>query len=79
TLLDIIRLNLPNATFAFLSACHTAAQSPGGVHDEVIHLAAAMQSCGFQSVVGTMWEMTDVNGPEMVKDFYPSVFTILSI
>ncbi|KAF9048150.1 CHAT domain-containing protein [Rhodocollybia butyracea] len=75
TLLDIIRMNLPNATFAFLSACHTAAQSPGGVHNEVIHLAAAMQFCGFQSVVGTMWEMADIDGPEMVKDFYSSVFS----
>ncbi|KAF9063079.1 CHAT domain-containing protein, partial [Rhodocollybia butyracea] len=77
TLLDIIRLNLPNATFAFLSACHTAGQSPGSVHDEVIHLAAAMQFCGFRSVVGTMWEMADVDGPEMVKDFYESVFSNL--
>ncbi|KAF9063110.1 CHAT domain-containing protein [Rhodocollybia butyracea] len=70
TLLDIIRLNLPNADFAFLSACHTAEQSPDSVYDEVIHLAAAMQFCGFRSVVGTMWEMADVDGPEMAKDFY---------
>ncbi|KAF9062535.1 CHAT domain-containing protein [Rhodocollybia butyracea] len=77
TLLDIIRLNLPNASFAFLSACHTAEQPPGSVHDEVIHLAAAMQFCGFRSVVGTMWEMADVDGPEMVKDFYASVFSNL--
>ncbi|KAF9064139.1 CHAT domain-containing protein [Rhodocollybia butyracea] len=75
TLLDVIRLNLPNATFAFLSACHTAEQSPGSVHNEVIHLAAAMQFCGFRSVVGTMWEMADVDGPEMVKDFYSYVFS----
>jgi CHAT domain-containing protein len=75
TLLDIIRLNLPNATFAFLSACHTAEQSPGSVHDEVIHLAAAMQFCGFQSVIGTMWEMADIDGPEMAKDFYSHLFS----
>ncbi|KAF9062540.1 CHAT domain-containing protein [Rhodocollybia butyracea] len=77
TLLDIIRLNLPNAAFAFLSACHTAELSAGSVHNEVIHLAAAMQFCGFRSVVGTMWEMADVDGPEMVKDFYSSVFSNL--
>ncbi|KAF9063099.1 CHAT domain-containing protein [Rhodocollybia butyracea] len=75
TLLDIIRLNLPNATFAFLSACHTAEQSPDSIHDEVIHLAAAMQFCGFRSVVGTMWEMADVDGPEMAKDFYSYLFS----
>ncbi|KAF9062799.1 CHAT domain-containing protein [Rhodocollybia butyracea] len=75
TLLDIIRLNLPNATFAFLSACHTAEQSLGSVHDEVLHLAAAMQFCGFRSVVGTLWEMADVDGPDMVKDFYSHLFS----
>ncbi|KAF9072173.1 CHAT domain-containing protein [Rhodocollybia butyracea] len=78
TLLDIIRLNLPNATFAFLSACHTAEQSLGSVHNEVIHLAAAMQFCGFRSVVGTMWEMADIDGPEMVKDFYSHLFKNVS-
>ncbi|KAF9069037.1 hypothetical protein BDP27DRAFT_1521776 [Rhodocollybia butyracea] len=61
TLLDIICLNLHNATFAFLSACHTAEQFPGSVHNE--------------SVVGTMWEMADVDGPEMVKDFYSYIFS----
>ncbi|KAF9063102.1 CHAT domain-containing protein [Rhodocollybia butyracea] len=75
TLLDIIRLNLPNATFAFLSACHTAEQSPDSVHNEVIHLAAAMQFSGFRGVVGTMWEMADIDGPDMVKDFYSHLFS----
>ncbi|EJC98971.1 uncharacterized protein FOMMEDRAFT_161183 [Fomitiporia mediterranea MF3/22] len=55
TLLDIIRANLPNAEFAFLSACHTAEQDPSGSYDEVLHLAAAVQFCGFRSVIGTMW------------------------
>ncbi|KAF9069369.1 CHAT domain-containing protein [Rhodocollybia butyracea] len=75
TLLDIIRLNLPNATFAFLSACHTAEQSQGSVHNEVLHLAAAMQFSGFRSVVGTMWEMADIDGPEVAKDFYSYLFS----
>ncbi|KAF9063113.1 hypothetical protein BDP27DRAFT_1479879 [Rhodocollybia butyracea] len=56
-------------------ACHTAEQSPDSVHNEVIHLAAAMQFCGFRGVVGTMWEMADIDGPDMVKDFYSHLFS----
>lgn len=38
--------------------------------DEVIHLAAAMQFCGFHSVVGTMWPMADEDGPHIAETFY---------
>ncbi|KAL5532302.1 hypothetical protein ACEPAF_5871 [Sanghuangporus sanghuang] len=40
TLLDIARANLPNAEFAFLSACHSAEQGPNFALDEALHLAA---------------------------------------
>ncbi|KAI9445638.1 CHAT domain-containing protein [Lactarius psammicola] len=55
TLLEIVRSHLPTAEFAFLSACHTAEVTEGSVVDEGLHLAAAVQYCGFRSVVGTMW------------------------
>ncbi|EIM91947.1 uncharacterized protein STEHIDRAFT_46182, partial [Stereum hirsutum FP-91666 SS1] len=74
TLLDLIQLHHPNANFAFLSACHAAEYPVGSIHDEAIHLAAAVQFCGFRSVVGPMWEMADVDGPDLVKDFYSYVF-----
>ncbi|KAH9032350.1 CHAT domain-containing protein [Lactarius deliciosus] len=57
TLLDIVRSDLPTADFAFLSACHTAEVTEGSVIDEGLHLAAAVQYCGFRSVVGTLWAM----------------------
>jgi CHAT domain-containing protein len=41
----------------------------------VIHLAAAMQFCGFRSVVGTMWAMADVDGRDLARCFYRSVFS----
>jgi CHAT domain-containing protein len=50
TLIDIIKAQLPNAEFAFLSACHTAAGDRHDTPDEVVHLAAALQVCGFRSV-----------------------------
>ena len=53
-LVKLIPAQLPDAELAFLSACHTAAGDVVGTPDEVVHLAAALQFCGFRSVVGTM-------------------------
>jgi len=74
-LLDIVRSQLPDAEFAFLSACHTAELTDESIADEVLHLAAAMQFCGFRSVVGTMWAMADVDGRDLARSFYESVFS----
>ncbi|KAH9024166.1 CHAT domain-containing protein [Lactarius pseudohatsudake] len=74
TLLEIIRSHLPAAEFAFLSACHTAEATEGSVKDEVLHLVAAVQFCGFRSVVGTMWEMADMDGQDLAKHFYKLMF-----
>ena len=74
TLLDIVRANLPAAEFAFLSACHTAEVTEGSVVDEGLHLAAAVQYCGFRSVVGTMWAMADEDGRDLAKSFYKALF-----
>jgi CHAT domain len=75
TLLDIVRSQLPNAEFAFLSACHTAELTEESIADEGLHLTAAVQYCGFRSVVGTMWAMADPDGPDLVENFYKSMFS----
>ncbi|KAI9433874.1 CHAT domain-containing protein [Lactarius indigo] len=74
TLLDIVRSRVPAAEFAFLSACHTAELTDGSSADEGLHLAAAVQYCGFRSVVGTMWAMANEDGPDLAKYFYKSMF-----
>ncbi|KAG1844299.1 CHAT domain-containing protein [Suillus tomentosus] len=66
---DIIRSDWQNREFAFLSACHTTVgdeKSP----DESIHLAAAMQFCGFRSVIGSMWSVDDDVARQFVSAFY---------
>ena len=75
TLLEIVRSRLPDAEFAFLSCCHTAEITEESVADEGLHLTAAMQYCGFRSVVGTMWEMADTDGTDLTKNFYKSLFS----
>ena len=74
TLLDIIGSRLPAAEFVFLSACHTAELTEGSLTDEGLHLAAAMQYCGFRSVVGTMWAMADADGADLSHHFYKAIF-----
>ena len=74
TLLSIVGSQLPTAEFAFLSACHTAELTEGSLSDEGLHLAAAMQYCGFRSVVGTMWAMADMDGADLSKHFYKAIF-----
>ncbi|KAH9994307.1 CHAT domain-containing protein [Russula compacta] len=76
TLLDVVRSQLPTAEFAFLSACHTAEITEESIADEGLHLAAAVQYSGFRSVVGTMWEMADDDGPDLAENFYRSVFSV---
>jgi hypothetical protein len=75
TILDIVRAHLPAAEFAFLSACHTAEETEGSFMDEGLHLAAAVQYCGFRSVVGTMWAMADIDGRDLAKYFYRELFS----
>ncbi|KAI9436314.1 CHAT domain-containing protein [Lactarius indigo] len=75
TLLKIVRSQLPAAEFAFLSACHTAELTEASISDEGLHLAAAMQFCGFRSVIGTMWAMADTDGADLSKHFYKYVFS----
>ena len=75
SLLDILRSQVPEAEFAFLSAGQTAALTEESIADESIHLTAAMQYCGFRSVVGTMWELLDIDGEDIAKNFYKTVFS----
>ncbi|KAG8218960.1 hypothetical protein J3R82DRAFT_4700 [Butyriboletus roseoflavus] len=72
TIEQIIRCELQNPQFAYLSACHTTVgdeESP----DEVIHLASAMQFAGFRSVIGTMWAVDDAQTSKIASTFYDNM------
>jgi CHAT domain-containing protein len=74
-LLDIVNSRLPTAEFAFLSACHTAALTEESIADEGLHLTAALQYCGFRSVIGTMWAMADTDGRDLARRVYHSMLS----
>ena len=66
---EIIKLQIPNSKFAFLSACHTS-KGDAKLSEEVVHIAAGMLAAGYQSVVGTMWSISDAYGPKFSGWFY---------
>ncbi|KAF8991624.1 CHAT domain-containing protein [Cyathus striatus] len=66
---DIMQLSIPNASFAFLSACETASGDED-LPDESLHIGASLIQAGFRSVVGTMWKIRDNDGPIIAKSFY---------
>ena len=68
-LLEIMRQKIPNPEFAFLSACQTS-KGDFKLLDEFMHLVAAMLNAGYCGVVGTMWGISDMHGPEFATEFY---------
>ena len=55
------------------SLANTAWQGQANVPDEAIHLAAGMLAAGFMSVVGTMWSISDMDGPIVAETFYSTL------
>jgi CHAT domain-containing protein len=73
TVSRLMRVSLPDAFLAFLSACETA-KGDAGQPDQTVHLAAAMLFAGFKSVIATLWSMGDVDGPQIAKKLYEEMF-----
>jgi CHAT domain-containing protein len=69
---DIIKEPLPNAEFAFLSACHTATGDESRP-EEAIHLAAGMLLAGYHGVIGTMWAIRDDIAPYVADKVYEEI------
>jgi CHAT domain-containing protein len=66
---EIVKTTLPNADFAFLSACQTATGDER-IADESVHLAAGMFMAGYRRVIGTMWSINDSDAPKIAEDVY---------
>ncbi|KAJ7114979.1 CHAT domain-containing protein [Mycena epipterygia] len=73
TLSDIIKLSIPHADLAFLSACQTATGAKG-LEEESVHLAAGMLLAGYRGVIATMWSITDDDAPHVAADVYEHLF-----
>jgi CHAT domain-containing protein len=69
TLEEIIKLNLPNAELAFLSACQTTTGDEN-LSEEAVHIAGGMLLAGYRGVVATMWSIQDDLAPKVTDEFY---------
>jgi CHAT domain-containing protein len=69
TLEEIIKLDLPDAEFAFLSACQTTTGEET-LSDEAVHIAGGMLLAGYRGVIATMWSIQDDLAPEVADEFY---------
>jgi CHAT domain-containing protein len=69
TLDEIIKLNLPKAELAFLSACQTTTGNEK-LSEEAVHIAGGMLLAGYRGVVATMWSIQDELTPEVTGEFY---------
>ncbi|MFJ1831177.1 CHAT domain-containing protein [Streptomyces sp. NPDC088178] len=69
SVVDIGRLRIRDAHFAYLSACGTAR---GGdvLSDEVIHISSAFQLAGYSHVIGTLWPIVDDVAARIADDVY---------
>jgi CHAT domain-containing protein len=74
TLEEIIKLDLPNAEFAYLSACQTTTGEEK-LSDEAVHIAGGMLLAGYRGVVATMWSIEDDLAPEIADEFYRRIMT----
>ncbi|CAG8665429.1 6691_t:CDS:1, partial [Acaulospora colombiana] len=72
TLEEIIQLHLPDAEFAFLSACQTTAGDET-LSEEAVHIAGGMLLAGYRGVVATMWSIQDDLAPEVADEFYACI------
>jgi CHAT domain-containing protein len=73
SLSKVIRLSLPHAELAFLSACQTATGAEN-LAEEAVYLAAGMLLAGYRGVIATMWSIQDDDGPKVADDVYSHLF-----
>jgi CHAT domain-containing protein len=73
TLEELIKLRLPKAELAFLSACQTTTGDEK-LSEEAVHIAGGMLLAGYRGVVATMWSIQDELAPEVTDRFYAHIF-----
>ena len=71
TVADISALRLAGG-LAFLSACETAL-APAKLANEAVHITGAFALAGYQHVVGTLWQVSDVSAVRLTRDFYAAL------
>ena len=74
TIPKIMRLQLPNPAFAYLSACDTSRGSTT-IPDEGITLASALHIAGYQHVIAALWQITGLTALDIAERLYDQIVT----
>jgi CHAT domain-containing protein len=69
---ELVKLRLPKAELAFLSACQTTTGDEK-LSEEAVHIAGGMLLAGYRGVVATMWSIQDELAPEVTDEFYAHI------
>jgi CHAT domain-containing protein len=69
TVTALMRLHLPDAELAYLSACSTT-ETSSALADEAVHLTAAVHLAGYRNVIGTLWPINDASAARIATDVY---------
>ncbi|KAJ7736600.1 CHAT domain-containing protein [Mycena maculata] len=69
----ILRMPILNAEFVFLAACQTA-MGDANLVNESFHLGGGFIAAGFRGAIGTLWSMTDEDGPLIAETIYSHLF-----
>ncbi|KAJ7884012.1 CHAT domain-containing protein, partial [Mycena leptocephala] len=69
----ILQMPLSNAQVVFLAACQTAMGDTELVN-ESFHLAGGFIAAGFRGAIGTLWSMSDSDGPVVAEIVYSHLF-----
>ncbi|KAH9484411.1 hypothetical protein JR316_0003892 [Psilocybe cubensis] len=73
TISKIMQQQKLNGSLAFLCACETA-MGDENLPDEAMSLGASLLFSGFRSVIATMWNIQDRDGPIFADAFYEELF-----
>jgi CHAT domain-containing protein len=70
---EISRNYILDGDLAVLLACESG-QGSALLPDEGLHLAGGLQFLGFRSVIATLWQINDVDGPIVAEKVYEHLF-----
>jgi CHAT domain-containing protein len=70
TLLDLFQLDLRQARLVALSACETGLTDFNSLSDEFVGLSSGFLFAGCNSVIGTLWTVSDISTGLLMAEFY---------
>ncbi|MCP9848138.1 CHAT domain-containing protein [Synechococcus sp. Lug-A] len=70
TLLDLFQLDLRQARLVTLSACETGLSEINSLSDEFVGLSSGFLYAGCNSVIGTLWTVSDISTGLLMAEFY---------